>query len=80
MIERAKKEIVEKIIKKIKKSETKDDKVVKAVDEIKKTGIKVLRKDKLILKKGKVYVPKNENWRLEIICLYYNILITKYEE
>jgi len=39
LIEEAEKEIIEKI----KKSETKNNKVVKVVEEIKKTGVKVLR-------------------------------------
>ena len=39
LIEEAK----EEIIKKIKRSELKDDEVVKAVEEMKKKGVKVLR-------------------------------------
>ena len=35
----------EEIIEKIKKSEAKDDEVVKMVEEIKKTEVKVLRND-----------------------------------
>ena len=69
MIEGAEEEIIEKI----KKSEVKDYKVVKVVERIKKARIKVLRnnkwqiEDKLVLKEEKVYVPKNESLRLEII-------------
>ena len=43
--------------------------------------VKVLRNDKwqieneLVLKEGKVYVPKNKSLRLEIIWLHYDILI-----
>jgi len=37
--------VEEEIIEKIKKSEAKNDKVVKVVEEIKKTGVKVLRND-----------------------------------
>ena len=36
----------EEIIEKIKKSEAKDDEVVKVVEEIKKAGVKVLRNNK----------------------------------
>jgi len=56
----------------------KDDKVVKAVEEMKKTGVKVLRDDKwqikvnLVLKEEKIYVPRDENLRLEIIWLHHN--------
>ncbi len=35
--------VEEEIIKKIKKSEVKDDEIIKVVEEIKKTGVKVLR-------------------------------------
>ena len=50
---------------KTKKLEAKDDEVVKMVEEMKKTKIKVLRnnkwqiEDEFILKKRKVYVLKN---------------------
>jgi len=63
LIERAEKEIIEKI----KKSEAKDDKVVKAVEEMKKAGVKVLRndewqiEDELMLKERKMYILKNES-------------------
>ena len=66
----------EKIIEKIKKPEARNDKIVKVVKEIKKTVVKVLRsdewqiEDKLVLKEGKIYVPKNKILRLEIIWLH----------
>jgi len=41
LIEEAKEEIIEKI----KKSKVKDDEVVKIMEEMKKTGVKVLRND-----------------------------------
>jgi len=53
---------------------------------MKRAGVKVLRskkwqiEDKLVLKEKKIYIPKDERLRLEIIQLYYNILITEYEE
>ena len=37
--------VEEEIIEKIKKSETKNDEMVKAVEEMKKAGVKVLRND-----------------------------------
>jgi len=67
------KEAEAEIIEKIKKSEAKDNKVVKVVEEIKKKGVKVLRnnewqiEDDLVLKEGKMYVLRNEELRLEII-------------
>ena len=42
LIEGAKKDIIEKI----KKSEARDDEVIKAVEEIKKVGVKMLRNEK----------------------------------
>ena len=42
MIKRAKKDIIEKI----KKSEARDDKVIRVVEEMKKAGVKVLRNEK----------------------------------
>ena len=71
----------EEIIEKIKKSEAKDDEVVKVVEEIKKAGVKVLRnnkqqiEDKLVLKEEKVYVLKDESLRLEIIQLHHDMPI-----
>ena len=67
------------MLEKIKKSEAKDDEVIKAVEEIKKAGVKMLRdqewkeKDRIMLKEGKVYVPKDKALRVEIIRLYHNM-------
>ena len=78
LIEKAEEEIIEKI----KKSEAKNNEVVKVVEEIKKAGVKVLRndeqqiEDKLVLKERKIYVPKDESLRLEIIQLHHDTLIT----
>jgi len=66
------------ILEKIKRSEVKNDKVIKAVEEIKKVGVKMLRdkewreKDGIIIKEGKVYMPKDEALRVEIIRLYHD--------
>ena len=57
LIEEAKEEITEKI----KKSEVKDNKVVKTVEKIKKIGVKILRNSKwqieseLVLKEENIY-------------------------
>jgi len=62
----------------IRKSEVKDDEVIKAVEEMKKAGVKMLRDEKwreedgLMLKEEKVYVPKDEALRVEIVRLYHN--------
>ena len=66
------------ILEKIKKSEAKDDKVIKAVEEMKRAGVKMLRdeewrqEDGIMLKEGKVYVPKDEVLRVEVIRLHHN--------
>ena len=66
------------ILEKIRKLEAKDDEVIKAVEEMKKARVKMLRdeewreEDGLMLKEGKVYVPKDEALRVEIIRLYYD--------
>ena len=73
--------IVERIdlLEKIKQSRVRDDKVVKAVEEMKQVGVKVLRDkewrdiDSVIYKEEKVYVPKNEMLRAEIIRLHHDI-------
>jgi len=66
------------ILEKIRKSEAKDNEVIKAVEEMKKAGVKMLRdkewreEDGLMLKEGKVYVPKDETLRVEIIRLHHD--------
>ena len=67
------------ILERIRKSKARDDEVVKAVEEIKKAGVKMLRdeewreEDGLMLKEEKVYVPKDEALRVEIIRLYHDM-------
>jgi len=74
----------EKIVKKIKKARDKDEEVIKAVKEMKKAGVKMLRNKKwqvkkgLVLKEEKVYIPKNEKLRVEIIWLHHNMPIAGY--
>jgi len=59
----------------------KDDEVVKAVEEMKRAGVKMLRNEEwrkvnsIIYKEGKVYVPKDEKLRAEIIWLYHDTLV-----
>jgi len=70
------------IVEKIKKARDKDEEVVRVVEEIKKAGVKVLQEDKwqmegdLVLKEGKIYIPKDEELRVEIIQLHHNVLAT----
>ena len=66
------------LLKKVRESKAKDDEVVKAVEEMKRAGVKMLRdeewreKDGLMLKEGKVYVPKDGELRAEIIRLHHD--------
>ena len=68
----------EEIVKKIKEVRDKDEEVIKVVEEIKKAGVKTLRdeewqiEERLVLKEGRVYVPKDEKLRVEIIRLHYD--------
>ena len=65
-------------LERIRRSEARDDEVIKAVEEMKKAGVKMLRdeewreEDGVMLKEGKVYVPKDEALRVEIIRLHHN--------
>ena len=72
------------LLEKIKQSRVKDNKVIKAVKEIKQAGVKMLRDeewrevDGIMYKEGKVYVPKDNVLRIKIIRLYYDILVGGY--
>jgi len=72
------------LLEKIRQSRVRDDKVVKAVEEIKRAGVKVLRNkewrdiDSVMYKEGKVYVPKDEVLRAEIIRLYHNMPVEEH--
>jgi len=84
--------VVEVIIKgvdlldKVRKCKARDDEVVKAVEEMKQAGVKMLRdeewyqEDGLMLKEGKVYVPKDKKLRVEVIRLHHDIPIGEHEE
>ena len=67
------------IIEKIKKARSKDKEIVRIVEEIKKAGVKLIQgkqwriEEKLVLRERKVYVPKNEELRAEIIWLHHNV-------
>jgi len=67
------------LLDKVRKSEAKDDEIVKAVEEMKRAGVKMLRDEEwrqengLMLKEGKMYVPKDERLRAEVIRLYHDM-------
>jgi len=66
------------VLEKIKKARSKDEDVVRVVEEMKKAEVRELRGDEwkleedLVLKEGKVYVPKDEELRAEVIQLHYD--------
>ena len=72
------------IVKRIKEARNKDEEVIKVVEEMKKAGVKMLRdeewqiKEGLVLKERKVYIPKDEKLRVEIIQLHHDIPIAGY--
>jgi len=69
------------LLEEVRKLKVKDDKVVKAVEEMKRAGVKMLRNKEwreeygVMYKEGKVYVPKDEKLRAEIIRLHHDTLI-----
>ena len=74
------------IIKKIKTARGKDEEVVRIVEEMKKVGVKAIQGEEwklegeLVLKKGKVYMPKDEELRAEIIWLHHDVSIARHGE
>jgi len=69
------------ILDRIRKLKAVDDEIVKVVEEIKKANVKVLRnkewreEDGLMLKDEKVYVPRDEELRAEVIWLHHDTLV-----
>jgi len=68
------------MLEKIKRAKSKDKDVVRIVEEMKKVKVKELQGEEwkiegeLVLKEGKVYVPKNKELRVEIIWLHHDVL------
>jgi len=69
------------LLEEVRKSKVTDDEVVKAVEEMKRAGVKMLRDkewrevDGVMYKEGKVYVPKDDKLRAEIIRLHHDTLV-----
>jgi len=67
----------ENLKERIRKAQEGDEKVVKAVEELKRAGIKILKdkeweiEDGLVIKKGKIYIPEGE-LRREVIQLHHD--------
>jgi len=68
------------IMEKIKGTRSRDKDVIRIVEEMKKAKIKKLQGSKwqmegdLVLKEGKVYVPKDEELRVEVIYIHHDVL------
>jgi len=66
------------LLEEVRKSKVKDDEVVKAVEEMKRAGVKMLRNeewrevDGVMYKERKVYIPKDDKLRTEIIRLHHD--------
>ena len=67
------------LLEEVRQSKIKDDKVVNAVEEIKWADIKMLRDEKwkevnsIMYKEKKIYIPKDDKLRAEIIQLYHDM-------
>ena len=67
----------------IRKVQEGDEKIVKAVEELKKAGIKTLRdkewevEDGIVMKEGRIYMPEGD-LRREIIQLHHNTPVGGY--
>jgi len=74
------------LLEKIKQSRVKDNKVIKAVKEIKQTGVKMLRDEEwrevngIMYKEEKVYMSKDNILRIKIIRLYHDTLVEGHGE
>ena len=72
------------LLEEVRKSKIKDDEVVKVVEEMKRAEVKMLRDkeqkevDGVMYREGKVYMPKDDKLRAEIIRLHHNIPVGGY--
>jgi len=70
------------LLEKIKKARSKDEDVIKVVEEMMKMGVRELRGNEwkiegdLVMKEGKVYVLKDEELRAEVIWLHHDVPAT----
>jgi len=73
------------LLEKIRQSKVKNDKVVKTVEEIKQAEVKMLRDeewrevDSVMYKEKKIYIPKDDKLRVEIIILHHDMPVGEHE-
>ena len=74
------------LLEKVRQSKVKNDKVVKTVEEIKQAEVKMLRDeewrevDGVIYKEKKIYIPKDDKLRVEIIILHHDMPVGEHEK
>jgi len=74
------------LLEEVRKLKVKDNEVVKAVEEMKQAGVKMLRDEEwrevngVMYKEGKVYIPKDDKLRAEIIRLHHDMPIGEHGE
>ena len=72
------------IVEKIKKARSKNKKVVRVVEKMKKARVKIVWENEwqikgdLVLKKRKIYMPKDKELRAEIIQLHHDIPVAEH--
>jgi len=72
------------LLEKIKKARSRNKDVVRIVEEMKKAKVKKLHgnewkiEGKLVLKERKVYIPKDEELRAEVIQLHHDVPAARY--
>ena len=72
------------MLEKIKKARSKDEDIVRVVEEMKRAKVKELREnewkieEELVLKERKVYMPKDEKLRTEIIWLHHDVPVAEH--
>jgi len=73
------------LLEKVRQSKVKNDKVVKTVEEIKQAEVKMLRDeewrevDSVMYKEKKIYIPKDDKLRVEIIILHHDMPVGEHE-
>ena len=76
----------ENLKEKIRKVQERDKRVVKAVEELKWSGIKILKNEKwsiekgLVLKENQIYISEKGELRTEIIWLHYDTPVEGHRE
>jgi len=72
------------LLEQVRQLKVKDNKVIKAVEEMKQAGVKMLRDeewrevDSIMYKEEKVYVPKDDKLKMEIIRLHHYMSVEGY--